>query len=366
MPHQTPLEVRRLSAAAVRERLDELAEILAACVAGGASVSFMAPFPHSQAREVFAAYAEQVEQGDRLVLGAFSAGRLIGSVQVVLALPPNQPHRAEIAKLLVHPAARRQGAARALMLQAEREAHAEGRSVLVLDTVTGGDAERLYRRLGWQRVGVIPDYALFPDGRLCATTVFWKKAVGPVAARGRAAAPRPAVALEPLGEAHLEALGELLADPAVERFTRLGPPRPEAAQELLDRYRQGALEGTRSGFAIICGADGFGGVALAPEIDAEAATVELGYIVAARLRGRGVASQALALISGWAFAELGACRLELLIDVDNAPSRRVAERCGFQREGLLRSLHVTPGVRRDVELWSRLATDPEPDLTELS
>lgn len=365
MPPQAPLEVRRLSAAAVRERLDELAEILAGCVAGGASVSFMAPFPHAQAREVFAGYAEEVERGERLLLGAFSADRLIGTVQIVLALPPNQPHRAEIAKLLVHPSARRQGAARALMLQAEREAHAAGRSLLVLDTVTGGDAERLYRRLGWQQVGVIPDYALFPDGRLCATTVFWKS-VGPAAASSRAAPPRPDVTLEPLGEAHLEALGELLTDPAVERFTRLGSPRPGAARELLDRYRQGALEGTRRGFAIICGEAGFGGVALAPRIDAEAATAELGYIVAPHLRGRGVASQALAVICGWAFGELDATRLELLIDVDNAASRRVAERSGFQREGLLRSLHVTPGVRRDVELWSRLASDPEPEAGQLS
>jgi ribosomal protein S18 acetylase RimI-like enzyme len=96
-------------------------------------------------------------------------------VQVVLAVPPNQPHRGEVAKLLVHRAARRQGIAERLMERAEAEARAEGKTLLVLDTVTGDPAERLYARLGWTRVGVIPDYALYPDGRPCATTVFWKR-----------------------------------------------------------------------------------------------------------------------------------------------------------------------------------------------
>jgi GNAT superfamily N-acetyltransferase len=93
---------------------------------------------------------------------------------VILALPPNQPHRAEIAKLLVHRSARRRGIARLLMKHAEAEARAAGKTLLVLDTVTGGNAERLYARLGWTRVGVIPGYALYPDGRPCDTTVFWK------------------------------------------------------------------------------------------------------------------------------------------------------------------------------------------------
>ena len=101
-------------------------------------------------------------------------GELIGTVQVILALPPNQPHRGEIAKLLVHRLARRRGIARLLMDHAEREARAEGKTLLVLDTVTGDPAERLYQRLGWTTVGVIPGYALYPDGRPCDTTVFFK------------------------------------------------------------------------------------------------------------------------------------------------------------------------------------------------
>ena len=168
------LEIRRLAVADVHEHLDALAAVLEDCVAGGASVSYMAPFSHDEARSVFEAWAVEVEQGRRLLLAAFTNGDLVGTVQVILALPPNQPHRAEIAKLLVHRSARRRGIAQLLMERAEAEARAEGKTLLVLDTVTGDPAERLYTRLGWTRVGVIPGYALYPDGRPCDTTVFWK------------------------------------------------------------------------------------------------------------------------------------------------------------------------------------------------
>jgi GNAT superfamily N-acetyltransferase len=126
------------------------------------------------ARGAFDAVAAEVAQGRRLLLAAFANGDLVGTVQVILALPPNQPHRAEIAKLLVHRSARRRGIARLLMERAEAEARAEGKTLLVLDTVTGDNAERLYERLGWTKVGVIPGYALYPDGRPCGTTIFWK------------------------------------------------------------------------------------------------------------------------------------------------------------------------------------------------
>jgi GNAT superfamily N-acetyltransferase len=96
-------------------------------------------------------------------------------VQLVLAQPDNQPHRADVSKMLVHRRARRQGVAQRLMAMVDAVARAEGKTVLVLDTVTGGDAERLYARSGWQRVGSVPDYALMPDGALCATTVFYKR-----------------------------------------------------------------------------------------------------------------------------------------------------------------------------------------------
>ena len=172
---QNQIEVRRLGADEVRGQLDGLADVLVDCVEGGASVSFMAQFTHEDGRAAFAGWAADVEAGRRLVLGAFDDGRVVGTVQLVLATPPNQPHRGEIAKLLVHREARRRGIAELLMEHAEREARAEGRSLLVLDTVTGDAAERLYTRLGWTRVGVIPGYALYPDGRPCDTTVFFKE-----------------------------------------------------------------------------------------------------------------------------------------------------------------------------------------------
>ena len=167
-------EIRRLTARELEQHLDGLAAVLADCVAGGASVSYLAPFSHEDARAAFAAFAADAAAERRVVLAAFADGEVVGTVQVVWALPPNQPHRADIAKLLVHRSARRRGIARLLMEHAEAEARAGGRTLLVLDTVTGDAAEHLYTRLGWNRVGVIPGYALYPDGRPCDTTVFWK------------------------------------------------------------------------------------------------------------------------------------------------------------------------------------------------
>jgi ribosomal protein S18 acetylase RimI-like enzyme len=169
------IAVRRLDGADARAHLDGLAAVLADCVDGGASVSYMAPFSLDDARAAFEGFVADAERGGRVPLAAFDGGRVVGTVQVVLTTPPNQPHRGDVAKLLVHRAARRRGVARSLMEHAEAEARAEGRTLLVLDTVTGDDAERLYARLGWTRVGVIPGYALYPDGRPCATTVFYKQ-----------------------------------------------------------------------------------------------------------------------------------------------------------------------------------------------
>jgi len=166
--------VRRLRSPDVFAQLDGLAAVLHDVVEGGASVSYMAPFSHAQAREAFEGFAAEVEQGRRLLLAAFAGDELVGTVQVILAAPPNQPHRGEIAKLLVRRSARRRGVAQLLMEHAEREALAEGKTLLVLDTVTGDGAECLYARIGWIKVGVIPGYALYPDGRPCDTTVFWK------------------------------------------------------------------------------------------------------------------------------------------------------------------------------------------------
>ncbi len=157
-------------------QVQELAALLIDCVEGGASVSFMLPLTLPRAHAFWQSVAEGVHQGKRALLVAADArGAIVGAVQLVLDQPENQPHRADVAKMLVHRRARRQGLGEQLMRAAESTARDCGKTLLVLDTVTGGDAERLYTRLGWQRVGVIPDYALWPQGGACATTVFYRR-----------------------------------------------------------------------------------------------------------------------------------------------------------------------------------------------
>ncbi len=168
------IEIRRLSAAEGRQHLGALAEVLLDCVAGGASVSFMASLSKPEAEVFFEKVVEGVERAERILLAAFIEGELLGTVQIITATPPNQPHRADVAKLLVHRSARGQGIAKRLMEEVEEASRSAGKTLLVLDTVTGGDAERLYMRMGWTKSGIIPNYALFPDGRFCDTTVFWK------------------------------------------------------------------------------------------------------------------------------------------------------------------------------------------------
>ncbi|HWE53447.1 MAG TPA: GNAT family N-acetyltransferase [Bryobacteraceae bacterium] len=169
------VEIRQFDAAAGRAYLGALAAVLVDCVEGGASVSFMAPFPVEAAEAFFRKALDEVELGHRILLAAFIDTELVGTVQIVMATPPNQPHRADVAKLLVLRSARGHGIGQRLMEQVEEVSWSAGKTLLVLDTVTGESGERLYRRMGWTAAGVIPDYALFPDGRFCDTTIFWKK-----------------------------------------------------------------------------------------------------------------------------------------------------------------------------------------------
>jgi GNAT superfamily N-acetyltransferase len=167
-------EIIILDAAAAKAAIDELAGVLVDCIAGGASVSFMLPYSRDDAVQFFGTVIASIARGETVLVAAKRDGRIVGSVQLGLDMPPNQPHRGDIKKLLVHRAARRHGIGAALMARAEDEARAHGRTLLVLDTASG-DAERLYQRGGWQRVGVVPDYAMWPGGGFCDTTFFWKK-----------------------------------------------------------------------------------------------------------------------------------------------------------------------------------------------
>ena len=155
-------------------QLRDLAELLIDCVDGGASVSFMHPLSMQKALAFWGEVADGVGRDERALLVAEDDTGIIGTVQLVLAQPENQPHRADLAKMLVHRRARCQGLGEALLRAAEQLARDCGKTLLVLDTVTGSDGERLYTRVGWQKVGMIPDYALWPRGGLCATTYFYR------------------------------------------------------------------------------------------------------------------------------------------------------------------------------------------------
>jgi RimJ/RimL family protein N-acetyltransferase len=179
----------------------------------------------------------------------------------------------------------------------------------------------------------------------------------------RAAYPRrvkSAIRLEPFAESHLDAVAELVADPAIHRFTGVPVPvPPDFPRAWLQRYEDGRAAGTAEAFAIVdAEAGAFLGLALAVRIDRPALTAELGYALAPGARGRGIATEALRRLTEWAFAELGALRLELRILAENDGSKAVAARCGYVREGVLRSAHFKQGLRADTELWSRLPTDP--------
>jgi GNAT superfamily N-acetyltransferase len=169
--------IRHLSTQEAREQIGALSAVLIDCVEGGASVSFMSPLTQERADAFWHGVAEGVTEGERILLVAQddASGQIVGTVQIILKQPENQPHRADIAKMLVHGQARKRGIGAALMRAAEEAAAKAGKTVLVLDTVTGGDAERLYERVGWIKSGVIPNYALWPKGGFCDTTVFYKQ-----------------------------------------------------------------------------------------------------------------------------------------------------------------------------------------------
>ena len=165
--------IRRLLAVSEAD-VQGLARVLMDCVEGGASVSFMSPLTEPKARAFWHKIAKGVARGERALLIAESAGSLVGTVQLVLDQPENQPHRADLSKMLVTPMARRLGIGAALLRAAEDLGRAYHRSLLVLDTASP-DAERLYSRAGWERCGVIPGFALWPNGGLCDTTFFYRR-----------------------------------------------------------------------------------------------------------------------------------------------------------------------------------------------
>jgi len=174
--------------------------------------------------------------------------------------------------------------------------------------------------------------------------------------------PEPDVRIVPLERFDLPDLEPMLDDPDVVRFTRVPDPPPvDFFDTWFARYEEGRIDGTREAFAIVDAERTILGIALAPAIDRETATVELGYVIHADARGRGLASRALALLTDWAFASLVAKRIELLISPENEGSKRVATKNGYVYEGTLRSMHFKQDVRADTQIWSKLPTDVDAD-----
>lgn len=167
--------IRILDATSAHAAIPDLCEVLSDCINGGASLGFMLPFQPQDGETYWSDIAKEVEKGGIILGVAEIDGRVIGTVQIGLASKPNQPHRGELMKLLVHRSGRGLGLSRKLMAVVEEEAARRGRTLLVLDTATGSEAEQIYPRFGWQRVGVIPDYALWPQGGFCDTTIFYKR-----------------------------------------------------------------------------------------------------------------------------------------------------------------------------------------------
>jgi GNAT superfamily N-acetyltransferase len=169
------MTIRELDGREALARVAELAEVLRDCVEGGASVGFMRPLAEGRPEAFWRQVAATVAAGERhLFVAEDAAGRICGTLSLVVDMPDNQPHRADVSKMLVHRRARRQGLAERVLRALESKARALGKTTLVLDTVTGSDASRVYERLGWQRAGDIPHYALMPDGAPCSTTYYFK------------------------------------------------------------------------------------------------------------------------------------------------------------------------------------------------
>ena len=155
-------------------QIDALADVLIDCVEGGASVSFMLPLTRDRAIAFWRRVAQGIDAGERVLLVAEDAHGICGTVQLAFDLPENQPHRGDLSKMLVARRVRRRGLGAVLVRAAEAAARECGKTLLVLDAVTDGDGARLYERLGWVRVGVIPNYALMPEGGPCDTTVYYR------------------------------------------------------------------------------------------------------------------------------------------------------------------------------------------------
>ncbi len=169
------MQIRAVTEAPDPHQLEDLCALLIDAVEGGASLGFLKPLDEARARTYWEGVSKAVQAGDKALLVAEIGGAILGTVQVVLDMPQNQPHRGEISKMIVHTRVRQLGLGMRLLEAAEERARFAGKSLMMLDTQTGSAAEHLYKKAGYSPLPPLPDYALTPDGELAPTTIFWKR-----------------------------------------------------------------------------------------------------------------------------------------------------------------------------------------------
>jgi L-amino acid N-acyltransferase YncA len=334
------IRIETLDATAAARHVPGLAAVLVDCVRAGASVSFMNPYGQAEAEAFFSSIAEKVAAGEVALVAAFLDERIIGTAQLGLDMPPNQPHRAEIRKMLVHTDGRRQGIAGSMLRRLEEEALACGRTLLILDTASE-EAMRVYERSGWSRFGFVPDYALLPDGGFCDTTFYLKDLSPPQGT------PVSNVTVRDAAENDLSAILDIVND-AILNTTAVWTDEPVdlANREIWWRERIAAgnpvLVATNGGEVV-----GFGSYLQFRAWDGYRHAVEHSVYVRSDRRGSGVGS---ALVDALAMRAKDNGKHVIIggIDGKNRASLRLHRRAGFIEVGRMPGVGEKFGRRLDL------------------
>lgn len=329
-----------LDAAAVRAQAPALATVLVDCVANGASVSFMNPFGQAEGEAFFHGVADRVASGETVLVAGFLDERIVGTAQLALDMPPNQPHRAEVRKMLVHHDGRRRGIAQAMLKRLEEEALARGRTLLLLDSANDA-AIRVYERGGWQRCGFVADFALLPDGGYCDTTFLTKVLEPEASARPAAAMVRDAT------EDDLPAILAILND-AILHTTAVWTDEPVD----LDNRRSWWRERVAAGYPVLVAVEngevvGFGSYVQFRAWDGYRDAVEHSVYVRGNRRGGGIG---VALVDALIARARAQGKFVIIggIEGSNAASLRLHRRAGFVEVGRMYEVGTKFGRRLDL------------------
>jgi GNAT superfamily N-acetyltransferase len=313
LPEHAPATILRLDAATAKARMAELTGILLDCVDGGASVSFMAGMTSAQANAFWRRVIKGVDSGGRILLAAEIDGKLVGTVQAVASGIPNQPHRSDLSKMLVHRAARGRGVGAAMLAAAEAASLEAGWWLMVLDTVVESSGDRLYAKGGWKPVGVVPDFALWPDGRLCATRYFFKdlRRVRPIRVAEETPAQSDVIAFLEAGNTEMAALYPAESNHMVDVASL---QRPEVSFFVARRHQDGFRDDAAGCGALLAKPDGTGELKR--------------FFTNPHLRGTGVGSAIIKAVEAKARA-LGLTMLRLETGIHSAGALALYRAAGF-------------------------------------